>query len=210
MKANRDTKASGAGRTASLLTLSLGALSGVLAAAVALGAGELLAGLIRPEASPVTAVGGAVVDRTPRALKDYAVRHFGTDDKLVLRLGILVLLVLFAAAVGAAAPRWRRSACAAVLLFGVIGTLAAWSRPDRHDLDVLPSALGALAGAAALWVLAGRLTHARAVEPAAVPVSAPDTAAPRAVLPAEAVSGPGGPPSPKGPSPGGRSIGAGS
>ncbi|MFJ7103976.1 hypothetical protein [Streptomyces albogriseolus] len=54
-----------------------------------------------PQAGPVVAVGGAVIDRTPAAVKDWAIRTFGTDDKLVLQTGILTILVVWALALGA-------------------------------------------------------------------------------------------------------------
>ncbi|OWA04750.1 molybdopterin-binding oxidoreductase [Streptomyces sp. CS227] len=137
---------------------ALAALSGVVAAFAALAAGELLSAAVRPESSPVTAVGGAAIDRTPVELKDWAIRTFGEDDKVVLLGGILVLLTLFAAAVGLVARRNRRAGVAGVLVFGVIGAAAALSRPGSGLLDALPSAAGALAGAGVLWLLVGRLT----------------------------------------------------
>nr|WP_203605434.1 molybdopterin-dependent oxidoreductase [Streptomyces sp. SID8014] len=133
-------------------------MSGVLAAFAALCAGELLSAAVRPESSLVTAVGGAVVDRTPVEVKDWAIRAFGDDDKLVLLGGILVLLALFAAAVGLVARRHRPAGVAGVLVFGLLGTVAALSRPGAGWLDALPSAGGAVAGAGVLWLLAGRLT----------------------------------------------------
>ncbi|MET7553331.1 molybdopterin-dependent oxidoreductase [Streptomyces albidoflavus] len=139
---------------------ALAALSGVIAAFAALAAGELLSAAVRPESSPVTAVGGAVIDRTPVEVKDWAIRTFGEDDKVVLLGGILVLLTLFAAVVGLAARRNRRAGVAGVLVFGVIGVAAALSRPGSGPLDALPSAAGALAGAGVLWLLIGRLTGA--------------------------------------------------
>ncbi|MEU0063073.1 molybdopterin-binding oxidoreductase, partial [Streptomyces albidoflavus] len=98
---------------------ALAALSGVIAAFAALAAAELLSAAVRPESSPVTAVGGAVIDRTPVEVKDWAIRAFGEDDKVVLLGGILVLLTLFAAAVGLVARRNRRAGVAGVLVFGV-------------------------------------------------------------------------------------------
>ena len=139
------------------MRLVLGALSGLLAAAASLGIAEVVSAAIRPEASPIVVVGGAAIDRTPVSLKDYAVRHFGTDDKFVLELGIVVVLGLFAVVLGVVALRFRRAGCIGVLAFGVVGSLAAWSRPARHQLDVFPSLAGALAGAAVLWLLSGRL-----------------------------------------------------
>ncbi|MGW7094637.1 molybdopterin-dependent oxidoreductase [Streptomyces sp. NPDC054874] len=139
---------------------ALAALSGLLAGFASLAVAELVSAAVRPEASPVTAVGGAAIDRTPAGVKDWAIRNFGEDDKLVLQLGIVVTLALFALAVGLLALRHRRAGSAAVLLFGVVGAAAAVSRPDSTGLvDGLPSLLGAIIGAALLYVLIGRLTR---------------------------------------------------
>ncbi|MFF1438756.1 sulfite oxidase [Streptomyces sp. NPDC058295] len=137
---------------------ALGALSGVLAGCAALAVAELVAGWVRPQAGPVIAVGGAAIDRTPTAVKSWAIRNFGTDDKLVLQLGILAVLALFALALGVLALRHRRSGSAGVLLFGAVGAVAAIGRPDSTGLtDAPPSAAGAVAGAVLLYFLAGRL-----------------------------------------------------
>ncbi|MEV0962377.1 molybdopterin-dependent oxidoreductase [Streptomyces sp. NPDC049910] len=139
-----------------------GALAGagaLLAAFSSLAVAELGAALTRPGASPVVVVGGASIDLTPAPLKDWAVRNFGTNDKLVLQAGILTVLALCAVALGLLALRHRRAGALGVLVFGVIGALAALRRPDSASwTDVLPSAVGALAGAAVLYVLSGRLT----------------------------------------------------
>ncbi|MEV0259881.1 molybdopterin-dependent oxidoreductase [Streptomyces sp. NPDC050617] len=142
----------------SLLHAALGALSGLVAGYVALAVAELTAVAVRPEAGPVTAVGGAAIDRTPAAVKVWAIRNFGADDKLVLRLGIVAVLALFAMALGALAPRFRRAAPAGVLVFGAVGALAATSRPDSPGaLDAVPSLVGAVAAAVVLYLLASRL-----------------------------------------------------
>ncbi|MFD5074221.1 sulfite oxidase [Streptomyces sp. NPDC058371] len=138
--------------------LLLGALSGLLAGFAALAVAELVSAAVRPQAGPVIAVGGAAIDRTPAGVKDWAIRHFGTDDKLVLQLGIVAVLALLALLLGVVATRHRRSGAAGVLLFGVVGAVAATSRPDSTGLsDGLPSVLGAIAGALLLHVLVGRL-----------------------------------------------------
>ncbi|WP_329274562.1 sulfite oxidase [Streptomyces sp. NBC_01451] len=147
----------------------LGALSGVLAGFAALTVAEAVAEGVRPQAGPVVAVGGAAIDRTPAAVKDWAIRNFGSDDKLVLQLGILAVLALFALALGILALRFRRSGAAGVLLFGAVGAVAATSRPDSTGAtDALPSVAGAVAGAVLLYVLAGRLAP-RAPAPGALP-----------------------------------------
>jgi hypothetical protein len=78
-------------------------LSGVLAAGLAIGIGGLVAAAVRPSAAPVIAVGGAAIDRTPRAVKEFAMREFGENDKRVLLAGIVVVLAL---PTGAAPSAW--------------------------------------------------------------------------------------------------------
>ncbi|KFG06290.1 MULTISPECIES: molybdopterin-dependent oxidoreductase [Streptomyces] len=136
----------------------LGALSGALAGFTALAVAELVSVAVRPQAGPVVAVGSAAIDRTPAAVKDWAIRRFGTDDKLVLQLGILAVLALFALGLGIAALRFRRTGAAGVLLLGAVGAVAATGRPDSAGVaDALPSAVGAAAGAVLLHALTGRL-----------------------------------------------------
>ncbi|GAA3968437.1 sulfite oxidase [Streptomyces marokkonensis] len=138
------------------------ALSGLLSACAALAVAELVAAVVRPQAGPVVAVGGAAIDRTPIAVKDWAIRNFDTNDKLILQLGILTVLALFALALGVLTFRHRRSGAAGVLLFGAVGAVAATSRPDSTSVtDALPSVLGAVVGAALLYVLVGRILAPR-------------------------------------------------
>ncbi|WP_229379545.1 molybdopterin-dependent oxidoreductase [Streptomyces sp. VRA16 Mangrove soil] len=138
--------------------LALGALSGLLAGYAALTVAELVSAAVRPESGPIVAVGGAAIDRTPSGVKDWAIRQFGTNDKLVLQLGILAVLTLLALVLGIVATRWRLIGSLGVLAFGVVGALSAVSRPDSTSLqDALPSMVGALAGAGLLYWLIGRL-----------------------------------------------------
>ncbi|MFE9539687.1 molybdopterin-dependent oxidoreductase [Streptomyces sp. NPDC006691] len=140
----------------------LAALSGLLAGYAALAVAELVSAAVRPQASPVVAVGGAAIDRTPPAVKDWAIRHFGTNDKLVLQLGILAVLALFAMLLGVIALRYRKIGALGVLLFGVVGALAATSRPDSTGAaDALPSVVGTVVAAGLLFWLIGRLRRPR-------------------------------------------------
>ncbi|MFF7780048.1 molybdopterin-dependent oxidoreductase [Streptomyces tanashiensis] len=140
----------------------LAALGGLVAAYVSLAVADLVASRVRPEAGPVPAVGGAVVDRTPAALKEWAIRAFGESDKTVLQLGILLLLGILALGVGLLALRNRPLGAAAVAAFGVLGALAAVTRPDSDSaVDAVPSLAGAAAGALLLYVLTGRLLTPR-------------------------------------------------
>ncbi|WP_435206939.1 molybdopterin-dependent oxidoreductase [Streptomyces sp. bgisy104] len=136
---------------------ALGVSAGLLAGFTALAVAELVAGLFRPAAGPVTVVGGAVIDRTPAAVKDFAIRTFGENDKIVLQLGILAVLALIAAGLGVLALRHRRVGASGILLFGLVGAAAALSRPDAEGVvDALPSLVGAAAGAVLLYFLAGK------------------------------------------------------
>ncbi|MFE0737314.1 sulfite oxidase [Streptomyces sp. NPDC058855] len=138
-----------------IIRSSPGALAGLLAGFTALAVAELAAALVRPGVGPVTVVGGAVIDRTPAPVKDFAIRAFGESDKAVLQLGILTLLVVCAVALGILTTRHRRAGAAGVLLFGALGAAAALSRPDAAGpADAVPSVAGALAGAAVLYLLA--------------------------------------------------------
>ncbi|WP_407077390.1 molybdopterin-dependent oxidoreductase [Streptomyces sp. SCSIO 30461] len=144
---------------ATLIRGALAGAGGVLAAFSALAVAELVAAFVRPESSPVVAVGGASIDITPAQVKDWAIRNFGTDDKSVLQAGILTMLALFAVALGLLALRHRRVGALGVLAFGVLGAAAALGRPDSVSwVDALPSTLGALAGSAVLYTVVGSLT----------------------------------------------------
>ncbi|MEU8518733.1 molybdopterin-dependent oxidoreductase [Streptomyces sp. NPDC048577] len=149
----------------------LAALGGLLSGFVSLAVAELVVAAARPEASPVAAVGGAAIDLAPVGLKNWAIRSFGENDKIVLQTGILTVLAVLAALVGVLALRHRLAGAAAVLAFGVVGAVAAVNRPDSDSFtDALPSLIGAVAGAALLYALIGRLLAPR-------PGTSPDRAA---------------------------------
>ncbi len=132
----------------------IGALVGVLAAAVAMGAAQFAAGLGVPQSSPVIAVGQAAIDLTPPAVKDFAISAFGADDKTVLLGGILVILALYAAVVGVLAVRRLAFGMWGLALFAGIGLWAALTRPTATAGYVVPTLVGAAAGAFALAWLA--------------------------------------------------------
>src|SRR5580698_6657191 len=115
----------------------LGAIAGVLAAATALGVGQLVAGLTGANGSPVVAVGQLQIDFTPPWLKNFAITNFGSNDKLVLVGGILVLVGIFAAVIGVEATRQLWRGMAGLLVFGAIGLTAAATRPTASAASVL-------------------------------------------------------------------------
>jgi DMSO/TMAO reductase YedYZ molybdopterin-dependent catalytic subunit len=114
----------------------------------------VLAAVISPSSSPVLAVGSAFIDLTPPALKDFAVETFGTNDKLVLLVGMAVVIFLLAAVAGILAARRRAFGWIAVGLLGLVAAVAAYTRAAAGPLDVLPSLVGAGAGILVLdWLL---------------------------------------------------------
>ncbi len=149
----------------------LGVVAGLLSAAAALGIAELVTVLARPEASPIIAVGQEAIDVTPRPVKEWAIRTFGERDKQVLLAGVVVSLALLAAAIGAMAVRRLPFGLAGVAAFGVVGALAAASRPNADPADVLPALVGAAAGMVVLAFLARTLSVAAA---RAAPAAASD------------------------------------
>ena len=132
---------------------SLGAVAGLLAAATALGVGQLVAGLTGASGSPVVAVGELQIDFTPPWLKNFAIANFGSDDKLVLVSGILVVIAIFAAVIGAAATRRLWFGMAGLAVFAVIGLTAAATRPTATFASLLPTVAATAAAAAVLRIL---------------------------------------------------------
>src|SRR5258708_11553064 len=80
-------------------------IAGLVAACIAVGVGQLLAGIVAPDASPIVAVGEASIDHTPPPVKNFAISAFGSNDKAVLVTRILAVLAIFAAILGALALR---------------------------------------------------------------------------------------------------------
>ncbi|PYC87673.1 molybdopterin-binding oxidoreductase [Streptomyces tateyamensis] len=140
------------------------ALTGLAAAAAAVGAGELVAAYTGPTGAPVTAVGSAAIDLTPTPLKEYAVRSFGTEDKTVLLLGIYLTMAALAALAGLLAARRPVLGAGVMLAFGGLGAWAALSRSTATAVDALPSVVAALVGAGTLLVLARARLRTRAAD----------------------------------------------
>ena len=129
----------------------LRALAGVVAALVAIGVGHGVAALINPTASPLLAVGSALIDAAPTPAKNFAVRNLGNNDKPVLLASIGVVLLIFAAVLGLIAWTHRRIAVGGIALLGLAGMATAVYRGG--PVDALPSLIAGVAGVAALLLL---------------------------------------------------------
>ncbi len=137
----------------------LGAIAGLLAAATALGVGQLVAGLTGANGSPVVAVGQLEIDFTPPWLKNFAINEFGSHDKLVLVSGILVVLGIFAAVIGALATRRLAYGLAGLAVFAAVGLIAAATRPTATFASVLPTLAATAAAVVVLRTLVGLATQ---------------------------------------------------
>jgi len=126
----------------------VGAAIGVLSGAIAIGTATLAAGLIGTATAPVLAVGAAAVDGSPEWLKRFAIDTFGTDDKTALLLGIGVVLTIAAVVLGIVSLRRPRAGIMGLIALGVVGALAAVTRPENGIVAAVPSLAGT---AAALW-----------------------------------------------------------
>jgi DMSO/TMAO reductase YedYZ molybdopterin-dependent catalytic subunit len=156
-----------AARAASGLPGSLiGAACGLLAAAVAMGIAQLLAGLSIPQSSPILAVGQAAISLTPGPVEKWAVSSFGADDKNVLLTGVVIVLFAFAAVIGMLAIRRLALGMTGLAIFVAIGLAAALTRNNASAGYALPTLGGAAVGVFALFRL---VTAARSTVWAAPP-----------------------------------------
>ena len=119
-----------------------------------MGVGHLVASLVNPVASPLLAVGSALIDAAPTPAKEFAVRTFGTNDKPILVSSIGVVLVVFGAAVGLIA--WRRP-CIASVAIGLLGVAGAGAALTRGPwTNAIPSVAAGVVGVAALHLMLTR------------------------------------------------------
>ena len=126
------------------------ALFGVLATVSGMAVAHFVAALLDPVSSPVLAVGSTVIDLTPTPLKEWAVRNFGTNDKLVLIGSVLAGTIVLAGIAGLLArKRFSLGAGLLILLVGMAGA-AALTRPTANLADMLPSLVAGVVGVAVL------------------------------------------------------------
>jgi hypothetical protein len=141
----------------------VGAVTGFLAAAVAIGVTTLAAAVVRPPLSPVVAVGNVFIDRTPAALKNLVAAHFGQHGRTALLLGMYVVIALLAMALGVLTRRAPALGVASIGAGAVVAAFITITRPQSGPGDIIPWIIGGIAGVAALlWLV-------RSSEPA-VPV----------------------------------------
>ena len=134
------------------------ALAGALAALGGLAVSYLVTALVGGEESPVAAVAEQVIRLTPGGVAERAIRSVGHADKPILVTGVVVVVTVLSAVVGAAARRstvgrWLPAAAYAVI--AALGLAAVLAQPAPR----LPGVLGALVGYGAWVALFGLLAR---------------------------------------------------
>jgi len=110
--------------------------AGLAATAVTLGATELFAGLFVSVPSAMASIGAIVVDFSPLWLESFAINVFGTADKLVLGLGILVVALLIGMMLGRRSAAMPVPIAAGFVGFGFVGVAA-----QLHENSTAPAAV---------------------------------------------------------------------
>lgn len=137
------------------------AVAGAVAAAVALGATELVAGALPGASSLVQSIASVVIDLAPIGVVRTAIATLGSRDKPVLVAGVVILALLFGAGLALAARRRRWVAVVGLAAFGALGAWAGARPPGTAAWRPAAAALaGVLAGVATLAALAWRSAHA--------------------------------------------------
>ena len=149
------------------------AFSGVLATLVGVAAGHFVASLLNPASSPVLAVGSQVIDLTPTPMKEWAIRQFGSNDKLILIGSVMLGVLVLAAVAGLLARRRFAYGAALQVVLVAVAAFTALNRPTTELVDVVPSIATLLAGVGSLWLLTSRA--ARSTQTTAPATSADTT-----------------------------------
>ncbi len=145
------------------------ALSGLLAAAVALGLAELVAALFGVS-SLVVAVGDYVVDHSPGDLTKLVIDTLGTKDKPALLLGIVASSLGIGALLGLVAGRRFGAGIAGFAVLGLAGAYTGALVPQGNALvSVVIAAAAAGSGLLALRVLLALAAPAQAAAEVELP-----------------------------------------
>lgn len=135
----------------------LAAAAGVVAVGAGVVAGELAAGVWSPSLSPLTAVGGAVIDAVPPGVKDWAVTLFGTADKAALLVGMGLVIAALAALAGVLEARRRFAGVGVIAVFALAGVAAVFSRAQASAVAAALPVVTAVVAALLLRSLIRRL-----------------------------------------------------
>lgn len=140
-------------REAARRGLAVSGVTGFLAVAVAIGVSTLATAVLRSQVAPVTAVTGVFIDRMPATLRNLVAQHFGAHGRDVLLLGTYGLIALLTIIAGVLARRAAALGVAGLAAFSLLAAFVTVTRPGGRVADVIPAAIGGLAGMVALALL---------------------------------------------------------
>ncbi len=150
----------------------MGALAGAAGAAVGLGFGELIEGASESIPSLVVAVSELFNDYTPGDVVRFSIDNFGTSQKTLLTVGIVIGTLALGGVLGRFAARGRpRVTLAGFALFGLLGGWTAARNPLSPAVGswIVGLAAAALAAGTTL-LLANRIARRAATAPSILPV----------------------------------------
>ncbi len=124
----------------------IGAVSGFAGVAIFLALGELFDGLSPSVPSPVVAVGDFGIDTADARTTKIVIEWFGSNDKLALVIGIVVISLFLGAIVGLLGRKRRWVPPVVFAVFGIAGGLAIGRDPLANDALGWLAALGAALG----------------------------------------------------------------
>ncbi|MDN5859181.1 MAG: molybdopterin-dependent oxidoreductase [Pseudonocardia sp.] len=110
---------------------------GVLAVVAAVGAGQLVAGLVAPGSSPFFAVADTVIRLSPSWLTEFGKSLGPVLDKLLLQVGVGAALLALGAAAGLLSRREHRRGVAVVVGLGLVAFAAVLFAPAFAPLNLL-------------------------------------------------------------------------
>ncbi len=145
------------------------AVVGMASAAVAIGVGEVVAGVLG-STSAVAAIGALVISLQPPGAKDLMVSIFGTNDKLALEVMVFVGGVILGALVGLAGRRDIRITYVIFAALGVVGLLLILQDPLANLAPAAITVAAAVVGGVATFTWLSSM-----LAPAAVPALATST-----------------------------------
>ena len=126
------------------------ALVGMASSAVAIGVGEIVAGLFNAT-SPVAAVGALVIANQPGWGKDFMTSLFGSNDKLALEIAVFVGGVVLGGVLGLAGRIDRRIAFGGFIAAGVVAFVLILQDPLEDTVSAVVTAAAAVAAGLAMF-----------------------------------------------------------
>ena len=151
-------------------------ISGLLAVAAGVAAGELAAVPLSAFASPFQAVAAFLVDHSPAPAREWAITTFGTNDKPALMVGMGIAIVVISVIAGLLQTRRPPIGAIIVALFAVFGVIAAMTRPTASITYAIPSVVAGVVSVLVIVVLCRGSRIAPADEGAADEVKADEEA----------------------------------